>query len=132
MLLPDDLRVLTDADLTRAWRMLRGDLRFADLALWILVVGADGRPGPLLGLAGLPDGPYEITADDLRELVGDLVRQQPGGSAAVLYARPGGGPWHIGDRSWVRFLQGLRLGAGGPTWPVHRARDAVLDRCPAG
>ncbi len=125
MLLPPDVRIRTTADLTRVWRVLRGDLRFGDLALWLLVIDADGSPGPLLSLAGLPDGPYDLAAADVQTLVEDILGAVPGRSAAVLYGRPGTGPWHLGDRAWTRFLG--RLPGPLRAWPVHRARDDRLE-----
>lgn len=122
MLLPPDTRIATVADLTAVWRALRGGLRFAEETVWALVIDSAAHPARLFALAGLPDGPYGIPVEDVADLIGDYAA---GGSLALLYGRPGGGPWHIGDRAWSRFLD--RVPAGVPTWPVHRAHDRALE-----
>ena len=120
MLRPPHVRVRDTADLTRTWSALRGRLRFADLTLWVLRIDATGRPGPLLTVRGLPDSPYGVRGEDLDDLTGEIA----GSDAALLYGRPGGGPWHRGDRAWVRFL-----GDRG-CWPLHLAHDRALAVCP--
>src|SRR5690242_68400 len=97
MLLPPDVRIRSADDLTRAWAALRGHLRFADLTVWVLRIDRAGRPGPLLTVRGLADGPYDVRSADLRALVGEVT----GSGRALLYGRPGPGPWNIGDRAWV-------------------------------
>lgn len=127
---PDGSVVHTDADLTALWQAALGELRFADRMLWMLVLGPGGRAGgPLLQVADLPDGPYDVAVEDLAGFVGDILQAAPGSSVALLIARPGGGPWHVGDRAWARFLHDAAGAVGATAWPVHRARDGLLEIC---
>lgn len=128
---PPDLLVRSGADLTALWRAALGDLRFGDRMLWLLVIDADCRAGgPLLQVADLPDGPYGVSVEDLASFVGEILAAAPGSSVALLLTRPGGGPWHHGDRAWTRFLTAAASALGDRTWPVHRARDGLLEMCP--
>ena len=119
-------------DLEHLWRALMGELGFSRRCLWLLFLTPDGRPGPLIPIDDLPDGPYDVPVDDLVALCREIL-QGPGGggSVAFLITRPGRDPWHIGDRAWGRYLTAAaqELGGedvGGRVWPVHRANDAAL------
>lgn len=116
MLLPPEIRIRTAADLTLAWRLLRGRLRFAEQTLWILGIG-DGRVGPLFVVEGLRDGPHRTVPGELDALVGDYLA---GATTAVLYGRPGAGPWGSADHAWARYA------ANWSDWPVHLAHDTAL------
>ncbi len=129
---PAELLIRSDADLTATWRTLLGDLVFAERLLWLMLLAEDGRAtGPLLQLTDLPDGPYGVPLDDLVSFIAELIDGPGSGrSVAFLLTRPGRGAWHIGDRAWTRSLQTVAGALGGRTWPVHRARDGLLEACP--
>ncbi|MCW2786381.1 MAG: hypothetical protein JWP74_2898 [Marmoricola sp.] len=75
----------------------------------------------------LPDGPYDVPLTDLVDICRDIIGGPGGGgSVAMLMTRPGAAPWHIGDRSWGRFLLGAVAEIGGLTWPVHQAHSDAL------
>lgn len=116
------VHIATVADLTAVWRTVRGGLRFTDLTVWALVIDPGAHPARLFALAGLPDGPYGVRATQVDELIGEYAA---GGSLALLYGRPGCGPWHVGDRAWSRFLE--RVPVAVPRWPLHRAHDRCLE-----
>ncbi|MGO4255716.1 hypothetical protein [Marmoricola sp. RAF53] len=130
--LPDDLLIRDDDDLTDAWERLMGDLVFGERILWMLVLSCDGAvAGPLLQVADLPDGPYDVPVEELVGFVRDLL-EGPGEAASVafLLTRPGTGPWHLGDRAWTRYLQIAAAVVGDRIWAVHRAHDGLLEVCP--
>lgn len=129
-LLPPDRMpaVRTQADLDATWRALMGRLGFAHRRLWLLFLSADGRPlGPLVTIDDLPDGPFDLSVDDLVSLCREILDGPGGGgSVAMLITRPGRDPWHVGDRAWGRFLTAAAHRIGGTVWPVHRAHDLAL------
>lgn len=124
----------TAGDLLRTWRALLGPLGFPRRSLWLLFLTAEGRPaGPLLTVEDLPDGPYDAAPDDLVAVCEEIL-DGPGarGSVALLVTRPGRDAWHVADRAWGRWLTVVAQRIDGPTWPVHRANDVVLEPVPAG
>lgn len=129
LLPPDQMpAVRATADLTRTWRALMGELGFARRSLWLLFLTSDGRPlGPLVTVDDLPDAPHGLPVEDLVTVCRDLLEGPGGeGSVAFLLTRPGGGPWHVGDRAWARYLTIAADAIGGRVWPVHRAHDHEL------
>src|SRR3954469_21513200 len=107
--------VLTPADLHATWRTLMGGVGFSDRTLWLLFIAPGGRPlGPLLDFTDLPDGPHGLEVDDFAVLCRELL-EGPGdrGSVAMLIARPGTDPWHVGDRAWARYLTAVAHRIGG-------------------
>jgi hypothetical protein len=134
LLPPDQMpAVRCDADLTRTWRALMGRLGFGQRTLWLLFLAADGRPlGPLVTVDDLPDGPHDLPVEQLVTFCRELLDGPGGGgSVALLVTRPGGGPWHVGDRAWARYLSIAAEAIGGRVWPVHRAHDGELSVVPA-
>jgi hypothetical protein len=130
LLSPDQMpAVLTPDDLHRTWRALIGELGFRDRQLWLLFLDPDGRPlGPLMTIDDLPDGPYDLAVDDLVMVCREILDGPGGGgSVAMLIARPGTDPWHIGDRAWARYLTAVTHRVGGRMWPVHGAHDRALE-----
>lgn len=129
LLPPRDMpAVHTEADLAVAWRALMGQLGFPDRRLWLLFLDSGGRPlGPLLSIDNLPDGPYDLSVDDLVTICREILDGPGGGgSVAFLLTRPGRDDWHVGDRAWARYLSASAHRIGGRVWPVHRANDRVL------
>ena len=130
LLAPEQMPAIrTPADLTRAWRVLMGGLRFDDRRLWLLFLEADGRMlGPLLSLDDLPDGPYDLDPDEVVSVCRDLLDGPGSGarSVAMLITRPGHDAWHVGDRAWARYLAAAAQRIGGQVWPVHRANDREI------
>lgn len=120
--------IRTRADLGHTWRKLMGELRFERRCLWLLFLTQQGRPaGPLMAIDDLPDGPYDVSMDDLVALCRDILEGPGGGgSVAFLITRPGRHPWHVGDRAWGRYLTAACQQIGAPVWPVHRANDDEL------
>jgi hypothetical protein len=121
--------IRTPDDLLQTWRAILGPLGFTRRSLWLLFLTDAGRPaGPLLTIDDLPDGPHDVTVDDLVAICDEILDGPgDGGSVALLVTRPGADRWHVGDRAWARFLSAVAARALGPTWPVHRANDAVVE-----
>jgi len=119
-------------DLLLTWRTILGPLGFSRRSLWLLFLTGSGRPaGPLLTIDDLPDSPHDVTADDLVAICTEILDGPgDGGSVALLVTRAGAAPWHVGDRAWSRFLTAVAERVPGPTWPVHRANDRVVERVP--
>lgn len=129
LLAPDQVPAIRSAaDLRQTWRALLGPLGFSRRSLWLLFLTEEGHPsGPLLTVDDLPDGPYDVAADDLVDLCEEILRGPGDGrSVALLVTRAGSDRWHVGDRAWARFLTAVAERVSGPTWPVHRANDVEL------
>ncbi|HET6166518.1 MAG TPA: hypothetical protein VFE07_06785 [Marmoricola sp.] len=129
LLPPDQIPAIRSAaDLLQTWRAVLGPLGFSRRSLWLMFLSEDGRPsGPLITIDDLPDGPYDVPADDLVDLCDEILRGPGGGrSVALLLTRAGSDGWHVGDRAWGRFLTTVAERVSGPTWPVHRANDVEL------
>lgn len=97
----------TDADVTTMWRTIINPLGWHTRRLYLMFVDPSGRPhSHLIEVDDLPD---TFDADDATrfvELLSMLVSDLGGGScsAALMFARPGGGGLTDDDRSLCREL----------------------------
>ena len=127
---PADQRPLRDpADLTAVWTSVLAGEPFRERVVWLLFLDPARRPvGPLITLDNLPDGPYDVRADNLVDLCREFV-DGPGDAASVafLMARPGAAPWTVSDRAWGRFLVKAGEALGPEPWPVHWAHQRRVE-----
>ena len=98
--------IRTQADLDEAWRHLIRPLGFHRRSLWLLLIGADGRPTPVITeITDLPDAPDAETIDGLAQLLAHFVSDvEPDGRWALLLSRPGSHATDGSDRGWVGAL----------------------------
>ena len=127
---PADLpaHVRSEADLTRAWSCLMGELGFSGASIWVLLLAADARPHPHLMQIEKADVPPDTgQAARFAQMLGSVLAQAcPGGRAAVLRSRPGSGGPTVDDLAWARALLGACRTAGVPMTSVHHATDVAL------
>ena len=120
--------IRTQQDLEKAWRHLMEPLGFSGHSIWLMLIRADGQAFPHLTQiedAEDPPTPSELAnaAQLLEEMRAELA---PGGRAAFLRSRPGGGGLTPNDRAWADALYERGRLAGVPTEVVHRACDVDL------
>ncbi len=120
--------IRTQADLERAWRHLMEPLGFGGNSVWLMMIGADGRPLPQLTQiedADEPPSPEQAAgfAAMLRTLLDDVA---PGGRWAFLRSRPGRSDVRADDRAWAQTLLGACHAADVPVDVMHLATDDDL------
>lgn len=118
----------TESDVTDFWKAAMGELGFADTRLYFVLIAEDGEIMPVVNcMDDNPDEPDDDLVTNLGETLAMFVAQfVPGGSVALLWARPGGGPMDDTDRTWAREItNGLRRHHV-ESWPFHFANDHYL------
>ncbi|MBZ5737628.1 hypothetical protein [Nocardioides mangrovi] len=116
--------VRTQADLEEVWRFLMRPLGFGRRSVWLLHLGADRRPTPVLTeITDCADRPEPDHAAGLAATLRELDRQEPGGSVAFLVSRPGRGVVDRDDVAWAVFLHETGREAGVRQETVHLATD---------
>lgn len=122
----------TQADVERFWTTICHPLGWERHDLWFVLVGADGRPLPIV--QDVRDLPGAVDPDFVRSLVGvwRRVREEvvPDGSFAVLLCRPGPAAIQAGDRDWARALSAEAAAAGVPLEVIHVASDVAITPLP--
>lgn len=126
---PDPDRPLrTQADLEAYWRTRMEPLGFSGGALWVLGIGGDDLPIPLL-MEVVDDG-YDPTPEEaltFGDFLAHLTPETPDGSRfAFLRCRPGRGGPTAADRELVAALIAGCRAAGVPTDVAHLATDDSL------
>ncbi len=126
---PDDRvfrpRIRSQAGLEQLWRVLLEPLGFAGHSVWLMAIDRTGRPVPeLLEVADVGRAPGPRSTPLLAAFVRDQVaRLAPGGRAALLRSRPGGGRAGPDDLAWASVLHAACAAAGVPAEVVHLATD---------
>jgi hypothetical protein len=120
--------IRTQVDLEDLWHDLLAPLGFTTPSLWLLVIGPDDRPVPMLTEVAdtheLPDAEQRGgLGATLRRLVDELA---PGGRIACLRSRPGPDPVGRADKAWARIVVESARRAGVRCDVVHVATDVQL------
>jgi hypothetical protein len=117
--------LVTQADLHRFWRMVRGPEGFDEPQLWLELIDAGARcHGLLTPIAALPRHPDETLLCHLLDaLQQGLGQAAAGSSVAFLYARPGPPAMTAQDREWARALLAAAARVGLQARPVHLGHD---------
>ncbi|MET0952952.1 MAG: hypothetical protein ABWX57_06670 [Aeromicrobium sp.] len=126
LLPPDQLPpVRAVADLDRLWRSLKGPWGFSRPQVWCVVLGPGGEwTSILLKIDDCPAHPDVVQVANLLDVLTSVVLDSvPGGSVALLYARPGGDDLDAGDRPWARQLDAAGRRVPVDVWPVFLAND---------
>jgi hypothetical protein len=113
--------VSSQSDLEEVWRRLMQPLGFGRHSTWLMVIGADRRPLPML--TEITDS--EVVPDDVEpfaQLLAMIDDRDPGGSFAFLRSRPGAGV-DDRDRAWAGFLYAAGRAAEVRVEVVHLATD---------
>lgn len=130
----DETFIRSTDDLAAFWRDIQGGLGWSAPQLWAAHVAADGSVSPAL----LQVYDEEHAAAPPPELLDGFVQLHaevlstafPGGSLAVLKARPGGPSFTPADRAWCQGLQRVLLDAPFASYPVFFASDAGVGIVP--
>ncbi len=131
---PVDQRPITAAGgLPAVWRAVLATEPYRVRTVWLLFLDRGHRPaGPVITLDDVPDGPYDLQVADLVALCREILDGPGGGgSVALLMSRPGGEPWTVSDRAWVRFLGRASAAVDPAPWPVHAAHRYGLQEVAA-
>ena len=120
--------ILSQADLTEAWRHLIRPLGFHRRSVWLLLIDADDRPTPVLTeVTDLPDAPEAEATDGFGHVLSELLQQvDPGGRWALLLSRPGAHPTDRLDRAWAAALYDTLRSRGLRHDTVHLATDEEI------
>lgn len=124
---PRDNPIRNLADLTAVWTFVDGGFGYSCPQLFCLHIDADGRIAPAImkvddaGPAELPDDRYVAGLMAVHEEV--LTTELPGGSLAMMRARPGGRALTEADRTWIRTLHRAQQEAAFASYPLFFATD---------
>ena len=120
--------ITCDADVTTMWRTLMQPLGWHINRLCIVVVDGDGRPNPqVVEVDEMPDAFTREDADAVLHLLGHLLET---GSAALMFARPGGATLTEADRSLCRELYAAATDAGIRLELIHIGTDTAIVPAP--
>jgi hypothetical protein len=113
------------ADLDRLWQSVKGPWTFGRPQVWCVVLGPGGEwTSILLKIDDCPARPdAEQIGNLLQVLTSVVVDSVPGGSVALLYARPGTDERSRSDGLWARELDAAGRRAPVDVWPVFLAND---------
>ena len=122
----------TQADVAKFWTEICHPLGWARHDLWFVIVGADGRPLPVV--QDVRDRPSQVDPEIVRGLVEvwRRVREElaPDGSIAVLLCRPGSSAVEAGDREWARAITAEAAAARVRLEVIHVASDVAITPLP--
>jgi hypothetical protein len=118
----------TQAQLERAWHHLVRPLGFHRRSLWLLLIGPDDRPTPVMTeITDLPHAPDEETTEGMAQLLAHFVSDDADhGRWAFLLSRPGRHPVDEADRIWAAALYDVCRGHGIAHDVVHLASDTDI------
>ena len=117
----------TQADLQEVWRHLIRPLGFSRRSVWLLLIGGDDRPTPLVTeVRDLPEIVEGEATDGLAEMLSGLLDVEPSGRWALLLSRPGAGGSSEADRAWAAALYDACRRHGVPHEVVHLATDETI------
>ena len=124
--------IRSQAALEEVWRHLIRPLGFHRRSLWLLLIGPDDLPTPLMTeITDLPDTPDSATTDGLGQLLAHFVSgDEPEGRWAVLLSRPGAHPTDDLDRGWAAALYDAFRRSGIAHEMVHLATDTDIRPIP--
>jgi hypothetical protein len=119
----------TDADVTTMWRTIINPLGWHTRRIYFLLVDPEGRPHPQV--IEVDDLPATFGTEDATRFIGFLShlvggRDGEAGSAALLFARPGGGTLSEGDRTLCRELYAAARAADVRLELLHVGTDTAL------
>ncbi|GAA3810076.1 hypothetical protein [Nocardioides panacisoli] len=120
--------ITCDADVTTMWRTLMQPLGWHTNRLHIILVEDDGRSLP--HLVEVDEMPGALTREDavaVLHLLGHLLET---GSAALMFARPGGATLTEADRSSCRELYAAATDAGVRLELIHVGTDTAIVPAP--
>jgi hypothetical protein len=120
--------IRSQSDLEAAWRQLIRPLGFHRRSLWLLLIGADDRPTPVITeVTDLPELFDADTADGLADGLLHLTPEvDPEGRWAFLCSRPGGGGATEADRAWAGGLYATCRRRGLAHDVIHLATDTEV------
>ncbi len=123
---PEDMPpVHTQDDVYQRWVELMGPLGFDRPALWLAMFDAAGRQTPHVAhipdIDGVPDDLFVTNLFWVAEKT--LTDHAPGGSIALLRARPGRATLTGTDLAWAYALTDAATASGIRMHPVHLATD---------
>lgn len=112
-------------DLDRHWRSIKGPWGFSQPQLFCQVFDAGGRLLPhMINIEDCPEEPDRLLLGNLMEIMTELLADiAPGGSLAMMFARPGDAQLRDADRVWARDLTDAGRRAPIDVWPVFLATD---------
>jgi len=118
----------TQAELEEVWGHLIRPLGFHRRSLWLLLIGADDRPTPVITeIQDLPDRPDAETSEGLAQLLSHFVTDvEPSGRWALLLSRPGSQSTDDVDRCWAAALYDVCRRGGIAHDVVHLATDSAI------
>jgi hypothetical protein len=98
--------IRNQVDLGEAWRHLIRPLGFHRRSVWLLLIGADDRPTPVITeVTDLPETVDSEPIQGLAEVLTQLLHEvEPEGRWALLLSRPGTGGSGDADRAWAAAL----------------------------
>ena len=120
--------IRTQAELEAAWRHLIRPLGFHRRSLWLLLIGSDDRPTPLITeVADLPELFDAEAADALAHTLLHLTPDvDPDGRWALLCSRPGAGGPTTADWAWAGGLYDMCRRHGLAHDVIHLATDTEV------
>lgn len=120
--------VHTPAELERVWRRLIEPLGFGSRQIFAILLDRDGRVLPSIvnvtDCPAAPDG--QMLVHLARSLRTTLDETDPGGSCALLWARPSHAGTRASDLIWIRAITAAMAMQSLGEWPLHTADDSVL------
>jgi hypothetical protein len=119
--------ITTQSDLLDAWRHLMEPLGFAGPSVWMLLIGGDDVPLPVLHeISEAHHPPTPAQAAGLASVLASVAADHPGSRWAFLRARPGRHGPDADDRGWAQALVAACRRAGAACDVVHLATDDRL------
>ncbi len=107
--------VRTDDDVLRRVDLLLDDNARQLRSVLLLLFDADGVQLPVVvPFDDVPERPDPLLVGNLCWIIGEALRQCPGGSAVVVVTRPQPGPVGDADRYWARHLERFGREHGAP------------------
>ncbi|HEY1132969.1 MAG TPA: hypothetical protein VGE77_00195 [Nocardioides sp.] len=131
---PDETFIRSTEDLAAFWHDIDGGFGWSAPQLFAVHIDTDGSVSPAIMQFyddELADGPDQELLDGfVRVHTEVLTRALPGGSLAVLKARPGGPVMTPADRAWCTGLHRALHDAPFASYPLFFATDAGVGIVP--